>query len=340
MKKVLKKISKILLWAIGIILVLAICLLIYFNLPVSKENNNAQLGVTFSARYASDIGLDWKQAFTATLDDLHARKIRIPVYWDLAEPIEGQYDFSDIDWQLSEAKKRNAEIVLVVGQKVPRWPECAIPDWAATSDAKRKSSLLSFVDTVVKRYKNDSEIKYWQIENEPFLAFGICPAIDPSLLDREIAVARMQDSTRPIVITDSGELSLWLQAAGRADVFGTTMYRTIWKAGLGYFQYPIGPRFFQFKAWLIKVFAHQNSDIVIELQAEPWINGYTTNEPLEEQFKSMNPDQLKNNVIYARKVGFPDIYLWGVEWWYWLKVQRNHPELWATAKELFSHNSQ
>jgi hypothetical protein len=339
MKKI-KKIGKIILWVLGIALALAVAIFIYFNLPVSGENDNAQLGVTFSARYASDIGLDWKQAFIATLDDLHVKKIRIPVYWDLVEPTEGQYDWTDLDWELQQAKVRNAEIVLVVGQKVPRWPECAIPAWAATSDAKRKASLVSFVDTVVKRYKNDSEIKYWQIENEPFLAFGICPAIDSNLLDSEIAVARMQDSTRPIVITDSGELSLWVRAASRADVFGTTMYRTIFKQGWGYYQYPIGPRFFQFKYFLNKILAHQNNAVVIELQAEPWISGYTTNEPLEEQFKSMNPDQLKANVTYARKVGFPDIYLWGVEWWYWLKVEKNHPELWATAKELFSHNSQ
>ena len=203
------------------------------------------------------------------------------------------------------------------------------------SDTKRKASLLSFVNTVVKRYKNESVIKYWQVENEPFLKFGICPAIDSSLLDSEIAVAKLQDSTRPIVITDSGELSLWIQAASRADIFGTTMYRTIYKKGLGYFDYPIGPRFFQFKYLLNKIIAKQDNTIVIELQAEPWISGYTTEEPLEEQFKSMNADKLKNNITFARKVGFPEIYTWGVEWWYWLKAEKGHPELWDAAKELY-----
>ena len=338
MKNIFKKIGKIFLWVIGVILALTVILFIYFNIPVAKENSDAQLGVTFSARYAGDIGLDWKQAFIATLDDLKIKKIRVPVYWDLVEKNEGQYDYSDIDWQLQEARKRNAEIVLVVGQKVPRWPECAIPAWASVSDAKRKSSLLQFVDHTVARYKNEPEIKYWQIENEPFLAFGICPALDANLLDNEIAVAKLQDSSRPIVITDSGELSLWVRAASRADVFGTTMYRTIFKQGWGYYEYPIGPRFFQFKYLLNKIIASQNNAVVIELQAEPWIAGYTTNEPLEEQFKSMNPEQLKSNVTFARKVGFPDIYLWGVEWWYWLKVNKGHPELWETARELFSQN--
>jgi hypothetical protein len=335
LKKILKYLGIMILTVFAVI----ILLLIYFNIPVGEENNQAQLGVTFSARYASDIGLDWKEAYLAALDDLEIKKVRIPVYWDLVEKDEGQPDFSDIDWQLKEALKRNTEIILVVGQKVPRWPECAIPQWAAVSDQRRKESLLNFISITVDRYKsNHPEIKYWQVENEPFLPFGICPVLDTDLLDRELALVRQKDLSRPVIVTDSGELSLWVSAASRADVFGTTMYRTIYKKGLGYFEYPIGPRFFRFKYGLINLFAQKDKAIVIELQAEPWISGYTTNEPLAEQFKSMNPSQLKENVAYARLVGFPQIYLWGVEWWYWLKVEKGHPELWETARELFKQN--
>jgi hypothetical protein len=334
---IIKKFIKIIAKIILALLAAAIALLIYFNFPVFSENKEAKLGVTFSKRYAEDIGLNWKEAYIAVLDDLKIRKIRIPVYWDLAEPEEGRYDYADIDWQLQEAGKRNAEIILTIGQKVPRWPECAIPAWASVSDQKRKASLMRFIDTIVKRYKNYPAIKYWQIENEPFLPFGICPALDVDLLDSELNLVRSEKTGKPIIVTDSGELSLWVRAASRADVFGTTMYRTIYKQGLGYFDYPIGPRFFQFKALLNKIFAHQENNVVIELQAEPWISGYTTNEPLTEQFKSMDSARLANNVSFARKVGFPEIYLWGAEWWYWLKVNQGHPELWDTAKNLFNN---
>jgi hypothetical protein len=331
MKKMLKLIGLFIL----IIIILIVIFFVYINLPVKKQNDKAKLGVTFSNRYAKDIGINWQEAYLAMLDDLGVKKIRIPVYWDLVENIEGQYDFSEIDWQLQEAKKRNAEIILAFGQKVPRWPECFIPKWANENDAKRKESLIRFVGVVAERYKNNPEIKYWQVENEPFLNFGICPKIDPNLLDSEIATVRKIDRKKKMIITDSGELSLWVSAAKRADVFGTTMYRNIYNEKVGYYTYPIGPRFFKLKYKLINFFASQRNAIVIELQAEPWIAGWTINATLDEQFKSMNEDKLRENVIYARQVGFPEIYLWGVEWWYWLKVQKNYPAIWDTAKELF-----
>ncbi|KKR21943.1 MAG: mannonate dehydratase [Candidatus Moranbacteria bacterium GW2011_GWA2_39_41] len=334
---ILKKILKVVGIIIAIILGFVVIMFGYFNLPIENNNDSAKLGMTFSNKYAYSIGLDWKANYIAMLDDLHIKKIRIPVYWDLVESKQGEYDFSDVDWQLNEARKRNAEIILAIGQKTPRWPECNIPAWAMKDDQTRKENLLKYVDVTVRRYKDDPVVKFWQIENEPFLPFGICPAIDPSLLDSELAVARSIDNTRKIIVTDSGELSLWIQAAKRADIFGTTMYRTIYKKEIGYFEYPIGPRFFQVKHNLIQLFARQNNAIVIELQAEPWISGSTTDNTLEEQFKSMNPAQLVGNVDYAEKVGFPQIYLWGVEWWYWLKEKQNHPELWNTAKVLYNN---
>jgi hypothetical protein len=93
------------------------------------------------------------------------------------------------------------------------------------------------------------------------------------------------------------------------------------------------------KRWLIEKFANQENAIVIELQGEPWVAGWTVHQPLEEQFKSMNEKKLVGNVLYAKKSGFNEIYIWGVEWWYWLKTTQNLPILWDTAKDLFEKNS-
>jgi hypothetical protein len=267
---------------------------------------------------------------------LKVRNIRIPIYWDLVEKKDGEYDFTDVDWQLAEAQKRDAKIILVIGQKVPRWPECFVPNWIGNDGANRKEKLLAFEKVAVERYReNHPEIERWQVENEPFLAFGVCPPADSSLLDAEIAQVKKMDPSRPIVVTDSGELSLWLKAASRADVFGTTMYREVYSSRVGHWRYPIGPNFFKAKELLIKLFAHQKNPIVIELQGEPWVGGWTTSFPVEAQLASMNADILDDNVKFARKTGMNEIYVWGVEWWYWMKTQQHNPTLWEKAREFF-----
>lgn len=334
----LHELGKFLVYAFGGLLALTLLLFIYINLPVKENDIQAKVGVTFSQRYAQEINLDWKQAFLAMLDDLQIKHIRIPVYWDMVEPEEGQYNFQDLDWQLAEAAKRDAKIILVMGKKVPRWPECFVPQWLGGNNSPQvQKKLLKFERTIIERYKNGHpEIVNWQIENEPFLDFGICGTIDENMLDAEIAQTRILDQTRPIVVTDSGELSLWLKAAKRADIFGTTMYREVYSAKMGHWRYPIGPNFFKLKQLLIKVFAHQKNAIVIELQGEPWVAGWTTNAPIETQLASMNAEILADNVEFAKKTQMKEIYVWGVEWWYWMKTTQNNNTLWEAARKFNS----
>ncbi|EKE19959.1 MAG: hypothetical protein ACD_8C00076G0006 [uncultured bacterium] len=327
------------------ILIVVVLFFIYINLPtkVKAENENAQVGVTFSYIYAEQIGLDWKEAYLAMLDDLEIKHVRLPVYWDRVEKEEGAYNFSEIDWQLNEAQKRGVEVILVIGQKVPRWPECYVPKWVGEDPsnlpAKRlKEKLISFDQVVVNRYRdNHPEVVSWQVENEPFLNFGICSKVDVDLVDSEIAKVRELDPARSIIVTDSGELSLWLKAASRADIFGTTMYREVYSKEMGHWRYPIGPNFFKAKQLLIKLFADQENAIVIELQGEPWVAGWTIDAPVEVQLASMNSDILKDNIEFAKKTGMKEIYVWGVEWWYYMKIKQNNPTLWETAK-IFSGN--
>jgi len=160
----------------------------------------------------------------------------------------------------------------------------------------------------------------------------------PKTSPRFAAVARTADRTRPILTTDSGELSTWIPAAKRGDVFGTTMYRNVYTQKHGAWTYPIGPRFFTLKRWFIRRFAHQPQAIVIELQGEPWLAGSTTSFPLNEQLASMNATQLRDNVLYARQGGFDTIYLWGVEWWYYIKHTYNEPSVWNAARVLFTQS--
>lgn len=333
------KLLKLVGYTLGGVLILLTGTFLYFNLPGPAPREDAHLGMTFSSRYATDLGLDWHETYRALLDEVGVKKLRIPVYWDLAERAPGERDYVDIDWQLDEAERAGASVILSIGQRVPRWPECHIPAWAKERSAKeRQEALKSFMKETVERYRDRSVISTWQVENEPFLAFfGECPPLDVAFLEEEIALVKSLDrvAQRPVLLTDSGELSFWYRAAARGDQFGTTMYRMIYKGGWGYITYPIGPNFFRAKEKLVRLLTNQRHFSVIELQAEPWASGWVAHVPLEEQFITMDEHRLEENVTYARQVGFEDIYLWGGEWWYWLKVKKEYPAVWEKGKELF-----
>ena len=176
----------------------------------------------------------------------------------------------------------------------------------------------------------------WQVENEPLFPFGECPWVDKKFLEKEIELAKSLDSKkRPIVISDSGEGSLWINAARLGDVVGTTMYRKVWFGQFGfYISYPIPPVFYWRKAQYVqKIF--DKKVIVVEFQAEPWGPKLLYDSPLEEQEKTMNLERFRNNIEFAKKTGLDRFYLWGAEWMYWMKEKQQKPEIWQEAKKLF-----
>lgn len=286
----------------------------------SRENKNMILGVSFSPEYAGYLNYDPRKAYRAILDDWRFKYIRLPAQWDKLEKQKGIFDFRELDYLMDEAGQAGAKVTLVVGQKIPRWPECHIPDWSRAEGEKYQEYLLNYISTVVKRYKSHPALEIWQVENEPFLAFGAeCPETSPLLLKEELALVKSLDSTHPTLVTDSGELSTWRKTANAADLFGTTMYRVVWSETLGYWNYDWLPAFFyRLKLWL----NHRpvSGAYIMELQAEPWIpNSHINDTPLAEQYKSMDLKRLEKNIDYAGKTGMPRAYLWGAEWWYWLK---------------------
>ena len=293
-------------------------------------------GVTFSHTYAQGLGLEWREVFEAMLDELGVRHLRLPVYWNEVSPTQGALDFDAYDYQMARAEEFNAKVILAIGRKVPRWPECHEPAWVLKlSEKEQQEELLRYIEVVVERYKASFALVAWQVENEPFLPFGECPPLDVDFLDKEIALVRKLDPSRPIVVTDSGELSIWIRAARRADIFGTTMYRTIYNKSIGQFTYPLPPSFFRAKRALTEIFVGHKPMIVIELQAEPWGPAPVEKLSRKESERSMSPKKFRDVITYATRSGFDEFYLWGVEWWYWLKVHENDPEMWNIARELF-----
>jgi len=334
---------RIFIWAKYIFLTMIGLFLILFSLSWTHiyKLDELDYGVTFSNKQSEDLGLDSRAVFLAMLDDLKVRKLRLPAYWDQLEPSQKNYNWDELDWQINEAEKRQVELIIALGQKTPRWPECHIPDWArATNQTELQLATLDYIKEVVSRYKNRPNVIYWQIENEPFLKyFGVCPEFDSKFLDQEIALVKSLD-TRSIIITDSGELSLWIPAAKRADIFGTTLYRDTYSRFFhSYIHYPIEPVFFRVKKNIANLFAQPEDWIVIELQGEPWGKKAFQELNQQERNQTMTPAKFKDMVKFIQKTGFKTFYWWGVEFWYWEKTVNHNPFYWEEAKRLFAQTA-
>ncbi|OGY91379.1 MAG: hypothetical protein A3B30_02530 [Candidatus Komeilibacteria bacterium RIFCSPLOWO2_01_FULL_52_15] len=294
-------------------------------------------GVTFSKKYAEELGLDWRQAYLAVIDDLQARNIRLPVYWDQVETSAGAFDFTDYDWMLAEGAKRKVRFVLAVGRRLPRWPECHTPAWlsgAPETDVDRKQAEA--VERMIEHFKPQESIRYWQIENEYFFPwFGLCPKANRDLIREEISYLKKTDP-RPIVLTDSGELNSWRDAAAQSDILGITIYRIVWNNYFGYFRWPWPAALYRFKARLAG--KSQDHMMVAELQAEPWPSQFRSLQDLRpDEARALFPTrQLETNSEIARRTGFTAAYYWGVEWWYWMK-QKGIPEYWDSARNIIQH---
>lgn len=333
-----EKIKKIIKMTLIIVVCLLLIVLAYLFIGPPGADKNISWGVNFSQERAERFGLDWKQVFLAIVKDLRVRNIKISVNWDYVEGEgQGSFYFNDLDWQMEEAEKSGAKVILAIGRKTPGWPECHLPVWAKNkTEEEQKTAILNLLKMIVNRYKDSPSLAYWQVENEPFFPFGECSWRDDNFLKKEIELVKSLDPLKPVVITESGEFSLWMKAAWYGDTVGMTTYRKAWFREINsYIDYPIPPVFYGRKAVLIDLLFNKKT-MCVEFQAEPWGPEWNYTLPLGEQLKSFDIDSLKKNISYAKRTGLNDFYFWGTEWWYWMKEKNNQPEFWNEIKNLMA----
>lgn len=331
---ILKKLAKVLL---GIVLSVAVLGLIGY--AAGPSTNTPIWGINFSSSHARDLGFEPDELFIEMLDELGVGHVRIPVYWDEVEPQQGQFEFTEMDELLDIAHSRDVKIILAIGRKLPRWPECHEPSWWDSLDGvKQTEAVLQKIRTTVSHFSPRENIIAWQLENEPFFEYGAdCPTTERQLYKDQIAIIRELDS-RPIIGTDSGEKGAWLPTAWTGvDILGSTMYREVYlDKKQEYTTYPLPAWTYRVKAGWVRIFSGANHAIGVELQAEPWFAGVgpVQTEKAEHQ-RLMNPDILRENIEYARNSGFEQHYFWGAEWWYWMAKTHNDTSLIETVKPLF-----
>ncbi len=316
--------------------VLAAALLVVAYLVVEQELKKIEpqkLGVTYSLVFADQLEIDSQAAFLALMDEVQVKRFRIPVYWSMVEVDEGVYDWSRFDRLLNEANQREGvEVTLVIGRKVPRWPECFIPGWVSLlSNEKQDQALLRYMEEAVLHFQGHGSITRWQVENEPFLAFGECPHPSLNLFREELDLVRSLDD-RPIQVTTSGEQEPWIDTAMNADIVGVSLYRLVWSDFFGFAFYPFSPVYYEIKAVVTSAFADQV--IISELQAEPWFTEPIEEISIDDQYKIFDVQALEGNLDFARRTRLSEVYLWGAEWWYYMKENGDNRH-WEAVKEIF-----
>ncbi len=324
-------------------IIITVIILFYFLSFISQKLNppaeSVVYGVTFSPIAVTSLNLDWKQVYSEMLTDLKVKKVRIPSYWPTVEPLPDQYDFEQVDYMVDTAAQNNAEIVLAIGHRQPRWPECHTPNWAMTMDkGQRQEKVKQLITKVVERYKDNPTIVAFQVENEPLFPIWatFCDNPDEKFFKSEVALVRSL-TDKKIITSASGEWDNWIPQMQVTDVVGISLYRDVHNKYTGYFSYPLIPGYYSLKANFSKFFAPSNQKIMVtELQTEPWFGDYdplTTS--VETQKELFSIQDFEDNIDYVKKTSFDEVYLWGVEWWYLMK-QKDEPEYWDYAKLLIN----
>lgn len=331
---------------ISIAVILAtLCLIGMYSIAVwyqhEQKGKPTVLGVTFIADYASYLGTDPHAAFTAILDNLHVKHLRLVSYWSDIEPVKGQYNFSELDWEMQQAKAHGAKVSLSIGLRQPRWPECHAPAWANTAGPENtwEPELNAYISAVVNRYKNNPVLQSYQLENEYYLsAFGECNNYSRTRLTSELALVQKLDPAHPIIMSRSNNYAGFALRKPLPDTVGISVYRHVWNTFLvgRYLTYPFPSWYYAFLAGAEQILTGKPS-VIHELQAEPWPpNGQDVlHTSLAEQDKTFDAAKFAATAKFARQTGIKNVDYWGAEYWYYRKTVLHDPSVWNEAKSIF-----
>lgn len=291
-----------------------------------------QFGASFSVPYARYLGVDPRDCLIAALDDLSIKRLRLMSYWNLHEAQHGTYDFTELDWQFELAQQFGAKVSLAIGLRQPRWPESHWPGWAKKLPKDEwQQALLNYITAVIERYKDHSALESWQLENEAMLKnFGKDGDFDRKRHRAEFKLVKSLDSSHPVIMTTSDSWGIpWF--GPKPDIYGFSIYRYFYDRG-AYRHSSRPPLFYRVRAALIRLIKWRRV-FIHELQAEPWGPKAIPGMTLEEQMVSMSLDHFKEAIAFATKTNLHPTYLWGLEWWYWLKIHHNKPDFWDHVRQ-------
>ncbi len=313
-----------------------------------------RLGTTFSQIQCNYLKLEYQETLENILT-LPLEIIRVCAYWNEIEPEQGKYNFTILDAIINSVTAADKKIVLAVGIKSPRWPEFHFPEWIKKqcntklahvpmdTQSELSSSAFDFIKAVLERYRDNSSIKYIQIENEPFNNFSFAgnKFISYAFVRRAVALARTLCPEKRILLTNAINLEPfdWAQAFSSpfeknltlADAIGVNVYTKVPITQTTYVQ-PTFLFWWRLSRWHKQMKHFGIESWITEAQSEPWEHNSAVHTDKVE-YPSASPQRTKDLVSRLTNIGYETILLWGSEYWYWHKKQ-GRTAWWEAIQEL------
>ena len=325
------------------------------DLPVVPRGATL-LGISFRPFQVEAFGLD-ARATLQTLLTYPFQLIRLGAYWSRIEPQGGEFDTSELDWQIEAAERAGKQVILAVGAvKTFGYPEFFVPghwlpqplrEGSLVRPATHPTLLLGatqFITRIVTRYKNRAAIVAWQLEHEAVdpLGWEHTWRLADQFVESELEALRVADPTRPVIMSgflptsSPVRLSQWWRTRDQGDSL-TVAARLADIVGIDY--YPrhaltsIRPRTLYLAGadlpWQAGLRERRFGSIrtrgkrlmVAEGQAEPWETMTTPPNPKRRAMYSCPPEQLVSN--YNAAIGWSrrDDPIYAYLFWgaeYWL----------------------
>ncbi len=298
----------------------------------SNQDNvpqDSRYGVSFAPSQCRFFELDPELVLTKLLA-AGFRLFRISCNWNQIEKRPGEYDFSEIEWQLNMIASEGGKAIVTVGMKAQRYPEYYIPSFYKDGFDQAEAfirSLDAFLTATMKRLMTQQCIIAWQVENEPLDPSGPKQqSISPELLQREVKLVRSIDNSHRQIMVNLWGNSIatrdsWrnlLEMSG-IDQIGLDIYPRVWRSNklarffLGSYAAPeFSPE--QFARLTAQAQQAGKQLFLAELQAEPWEQGDYRQ---LAKTPSMDFDQILENVQSYSLPSYNYILLWGAEYWVW-----------------------
>ena len=311
------------------------------------------LGTTFSQLQCRYLDLEVQDTFRQ-ICRLGCDRLRLCSYWHEIEPMPGKFDFTQLDWLLTESQKYGVEIVLTVGMKAPRWPEFHFPDWLKSRYDTTNSQVaidqnraiaehaLTFIAAVVGHTRSAPNLKYWQIENEPLTRLEITGDrwLSAPFVRQEVSlVRRLALPGQKLVLTNaialpSGNLPTDEQALqisqSLVDCVGFNVYTKVPAGRPSFYLQPLPTYWQTLQRWQTQLNQNAKAPWIAEAQAEPWEPDQLV--PTKRlDYVSSSPQQASRLATFLASLGYETVMLWGCEYWYWQKRQGR--EAWWQAMQ-------